>query len=612
MEKAKYAILLSVLLLLASVTAFGIGSVQAQEEFPREETVAMGGDASYCGLGFNPYSPKMNRFSGTVYMPLFWYSYNTGILEPWLAESFEWSSDGSTCIVNIQPTATWRDGTPVTAEDVVFSFETLGITDMMAGIVDSVTAADDKTVHFNVASGNERNIMVPNKLHLTPIIPKERWEGLLAQYGDTIAEFMNEDVDDINGAGPYTPCLIEPTRNVFERVDDWWGNDIFDQPAPKYVMVLTFIGPAAQQSAFDDGTIDWSDGFFANSYQYVMTHADVQCWDKMNPDGHVFASAGPIFMVPNIASTEHPELGEPWLRQAVAYGIDLDMITTVCQEGLVPPASAAYIKPDTALGDLYIDYDLIEETYGARIIPQDTAKAIEILQAHCTGSVEEGWTWEGNPIGPWDINTITGWTDTNLMTEMICDSLADIGIVAVPNVQDWGVVVDGWMTQTFDWSDFTWAAGFPSFGPAYPVNAYAALFAGDPATPGNCGYSASPNYDEVNALIEQMWTVPIGSSQSIALAKEIQAIVIPELPYIPLYTQITWSRYNTAYWTNWPSVDNPGPGTTCTWAEQHIPQIIMDIEATGAPPAAGEIPWTYVGIGVVVLVLIALLATRRV
>ncbi|MDH5443825.1 MAG: hypothetical protein OEX16_05960, partial [Hadesarchaea archaeon] len=105
---------------------------------------------------------------------------------------------------------------------------------------------------------------------------------------------------------------------------------------------------------------------------------------------------------------------------------------------------------------------------------------------------------------------------------------------------------------------------------------------------------------------------PIGSSQSIALAKEIQAIVIPELPYIPLYTQITWSRYNTAYWTNWPSVDNPGPGTTCTWAEQHIPQIIMDIEATGAPPAAGEIPWTYVGIGVVVLVLIALLATRRV
>jgi peptide/nickel transport system substrate-binding protein len=614
MEKAKYAILFSVLLVLASVTAFGIGSVQAQEEFPREETVAMGGDASYTGLGFNPYGAKMNRFWGLVYMPLFWYSYHTGLLEPWLAESFDWSSDGSKCIVNIQPTACWRDGTPVTAEDVVFSFDTLGT--LNPDVVVSVTAADEKTVHFNVASGSEHNVMVPSALPITPIIPKARWEGLLDEYGDTILEFMNEDIDDINGSGPYTPCVIEPTRNVFERIDDWWGNDIFDQPEPKYVMVLTFIGPAAQQSAFDEGTIDWSDGFFADSYTYVMTHADVQCWDKMNPDGHIFASAGPIFMIPNIASTEHPELGEPWLRHAVAYAIDLDMIATVCQEGLVPPASAAYIKPDTALGDLYIDYDLIEDTYGARIIPHDPAKAIEILEAHCTGSVEEGWTWDGDPIGPWDITTITGWTDTNLMTEFICDSLAEIGIEAIYNVQDWGVVVDSWLAQDFDWSDFTWAAGFPSFGPAYPVNAYAALFSGDPASPGNCGYSASPNYDEVNALIDEMWTEPIGSAESVALAKEIQAMVIPELPYIPLYTQITWSRYNTEYWTNWPSVDNPGPGTTCTWAEQHIPQIIMDIEAVEeepTPPAEeGEIPWIYVGIGIVVLVLIALLATRRV
>ncbi|GAI46482.1 unnamed protein product, partial [marine sediment metagenome] len=142
-------------------------------------------------------------------------------------------------------------------------------------------------------------------------------------------------------------------------------------------------------------------------------------------------------------------------------------------------------------------------------------------------------------------------------------------------------------------------------------------------------------------------------------------IVIPELPYIPLYTQITWSRYHTTYWTGWPTVDNPGPGTTCSWAEQHLPQIIMGLESTEAPPEfvcdicgatfdtsealiehiaaehpsaefvcdicgaifdtqelldahmeaehpAEEIPWTYIGIGIVVLVVIALLAVKRV
>ncbi|GAI32464.1 unnamed protein product, partial [marine sediment metagenome] len=290
-------------------------------------------------------------------------------------------------------------------------FETLGITEMMEGIVDSITAADDETVHFNVASGKEFSLMVPSKLYTTPILPKARWEPLLAEYGDTIAEFMNEDIDDINGASQYTLCLIEPTRNVFERIDDWWGNDIYGQPAPKYVMVLKYETAVSQQGAFDDGTLDWCDGFLPGAYTYVMTRPDVECWDKMNPDGKIFTPAGSIFMVPNMQCTEHPELGEPWLRQAVAYAIDLDQITWVCQEGLVPPASASYIKPAGELGETYIDHDLIVETYGAEIIPYDPAKAVEILQEHCTGSVEEGWTWDGDPIGPWDINTVTNWID---------------------------------------------------------------------------------------------------------------------------------------------------------------------------------------------------------
>jgi len=581
MKKTKYFAILSVSLVLVCLMSTSSSSVKA-EEFPRDQTLAIGGDASYCNRGFNPYSPTKNRLISLTYMSLFWYSYYTGNLTPWLAKSYEWSSDGSTFIVHLQPTARWRDGTAVTADDVVFCFETLNVID--STVLESITAADEKTVHFNVVAGKEFNLMVLSNLHTTPIFSKARWEPLLDEYGDNIATYRNEDVDQIDGSGMYIPCLIETTRNVFQRVDDWWGNAIYGKPAPKYVMVLTFTVAGAQQAAFDEKSLDWVDGFMSGSYQYVMTHDDVESWNKKDPDGKIFSSAGPIFMVPNIGSTEHLELGESWLRQAVAYAINLDRITLVCQEGLVPNASASYIKPAGVIGDTYIDYDLIEDTYGASVIPFNQAKAKEILEAHCEGSAETGWTWNGNPVGPWKINTVSGWTDVNLMTEMICGDLEDIGIVAEPNVLSYTLHEGNIKNQTFDWVDFTWAAGFPSIGPTYPISAYKALFTGTPIASNWCGYGASPNSAEVSDLIDEMWTVPIGSSESIALAKEIQSLVVPELPYIPLYTQITWSRYNTKYWTGWPNVNNPGPGTTVTWADQHIPQIVMMVKSV-APPA---------------------------
>lgn len=118
----------------------------------------------------------------------------------------------------------------------------------------------------------------------------------------------------------------------------------------------------------------------------------------------------------------------------------------------------------------------------------------------------------------------TCWTDVNLMTEMICGDLENIGIVAEPNMIDWDVHVDCLQTLNFDWIDFTWAAGFPSIGPTYPVSAYKALFTGTPSLASNwCGYEASPNYERVSELIDEMWTVPIGSPESIAAAKKKKA-----------------------------------------------------------------------------------------
>src|SRR5262245_11266248 len=44
-------------------------------------------------------------------------------LEPWLAEKWESSADGREHVFNLRPGVTWSDGTPVTADDVVFSLQ---------------------------------------------------------------------------------------------------------------------------------------------------------------------------------------------------------------------------------------------------------------------------------------------------------------------------------------------------------------------------------------------------------------------------------------------------------------------------------------------------------
>jgi hypothetical protein len=152
------------------------------------------------------------------------------------------------------------------------------------------------------------------------------------------------------------------------------------------------------------------------------------------------------------------------------------------------------------------------------------------------------------------------------------------------------------------------------------------------------------------ALITELWSLQIGSENSIAKAHELQALLVPELPYIPLQVQTPMTRVRTNYWENWPNAQNPGPGHIATWWDDLIPHIILCLKSTITPPtptptptatptatptptptatptatptptptatptptptatpAPAETTWVWVGVGVVVIVIIVLLA----
>jgi microcin C transport system substrate-binding protein len=138
-----------------------------------------------------------------------------------LAESIEVPDDRSWVAFNLRPQARWHDGTPVTAADVVFSFETLrdhGHPFYRAyyASVAKAEAEGDRKVKFTFKPGDNREL--PLIIGQMPILSKAYWQG---------KDFEATTLTPPLGSGPYKVAAVEPGRSLtLQRVPDYWGKDL--------------------------------------------------------------------------------------------------------------------------------------------------------------------------------------------------------------------------------------------------------------------------------------------------------------------------------------------------------------------------------------------------
>lgn len=142
-------------------------------------------------------------------------------LYPLLAESIATPDDRSYAEFRLNPKARFSDGKPVTADDVIFSWDLLKRRSHpfrrgYYGKVKEAKRIDDRTVRFEFGPGSDFEL--PLILGIMPV---------LAKHATDPETFDTMGFQPLLGSGPYTVGEVQPgTRVVLKRNPDFWGADL--------------------------------------------------------------------------------------------------------------------------------------------------------------------------------------------------------------------------------------------------------------------------------------------------------------------------------------------------------------------------------------------------
>lgn len=194
----------------------------ANPDAPKGGTLKQAAIGSYDSL--NPFAIKGKAAQGLSYvhdrlLARVWDEPFT--MYPLIAEKVDVPEDRSAITFFIDPRATFQDGSPITADDVIFSFETLrdqGRPNMQRvyKLVKSVEKVDGRTVHFALGEGYDRETVMI--LGLMPVLSKAWWQG---------RTFDSSTLDIPVASGPYKVAGMDPGRSItYERIPNYWAADL--------------------------------------------------------------------------------------------------------------------------------------------------------------------------------------------------------------------------------------------------------------------------------------------------------------------------------------------------------------------------------------------------
>ena len=236
---------------------------------PKGGKLTLGQQGSYDSL--NPFIAKGTSAShlSLIYDTLTYHSSEEAFTQYGLvAETMEYPKDRSWVIFHLRPEATFHDGTAITADDVVFTFNTLMekgnpfYQSYYAG-VEQVLALDKQRVKFSFKDGTNNEL--PLIVGQLPVLPKHFWQQ---------RDFAASSLEIPLGSGPYKIKSFDAGKSIsYERVDDYWGKDLnvnkgsynFDQIQIDYykdaVVLLEALKAGQYDFRYENASKQWATGY---------------------------------------------------------------------------------------------------------------------------------------------------------------------------------------------------------------------------------------------------------------------------------------------------------------------------------------------------------------
>ncbi len=492
---------------------------------------------------FNPFSGAVNWTSeGLIYEPLVYVNPLTGKATPWLASAYQWSNSNKTLTFTIRQGVQWTDGQPFTAADVLFTFNLLKkypSADLQAvwSVLKSVEQqGSDKIVFTFAQSAVPFFYFIAD---LNGIVAQHVW----AKVGNPTTYTDSHPV----GTGPFMLGPSSPQTITYVRNPHYW------QPGKPYldkVLYPAFTSNPPANLLLAEGKADWGGQFIPNIDAYYVAK------DKAN-NHYWFPPTDNVSLYVNQTVAG---LNNKLVRQAMAYAIDRSRVSVIGEYGYEPAANQTGIVLPT-----FANWQ--DKTAAAKYsYTYNPTKAEALLkQAGATKNGSGMYVLNGKPLS-FSVINVGGNTDWVSSLEVIASEFKQVGI---------SLTIDN-LSQT-DYSNRAYNGQFdllydtpPSAGPTPYYELRETLCYCNSAP---IGKVASSNYERWNdpatdALFKQFEATTDSATQH-AVINKLQAIMLENVPVIPVTEGVDWYQYSTAKFAGWPTQQNlyaaPAPYNWPDW-----------------------------------------------
>ena len=577
-----------------------VGMADNDVVLPREETLYFAGQQWGAVNSWNIVGTNQNNamaiagnaggYRTTMFETLFMFNPLTGEKIGLLADSYEWNEDLTEMTVTLKDAAHWSDGTPVTAADVVATWDVGVLTNNGTGAgnkayVAGIEATGDKTFVIKTTLTEDGKPVNPLKVEDficgTPIA-QAAWIKTLCERNDNDpTKILNDAGEDVVWSGPYTKYYTDDQKVVLIRDDNYWGADESmwgKLPVPKYLAHVIYADNAAGELALKAGEVDVCQQFIGNIQNlWLQDDLPISTFYDEAPYGVCLTMPTAWYNMNLPVISENPAL-----RKAIAMATDYEAIIANAMTNQSPTFAdvpRSLMNPTDGEQALY-DHEAVKDLQWAG---NDIDGANKLLdEAGLLDSDGDGWReYNGEKI---TLNAVcpNGWSDWQAAMQIVAAAGDKIGISIEPEYPEWDIMQTRFTdpTQT-EYAIFMWSpdAASPSMPWGRCNQFLSSQFVGlQNNWSGNWGQYVNEEADKILAEIP----LTTDHDKLVELYTELVKIYLTDVPSFSLmYRPSVFHAVNESVWTNYPTGDDGRniPPMDCT--DGYGIAALYDLELVG-------------------------------